>query len=416
VSPTRHFSNVTHVRIFGMAAINVKGKKIPGSMTVVRDVRIGGDLFVEGAFNLASFAATTATFTTLTVGTMNVTTLNVTTFNVGTITATTGNFTTGNITTLVSTTGTFTNLTVTNNFTLGGVAINRHVWIPGAGTRSGIGNGQTAVTCAGTDGLSYGNTNAVAAASPNSFAFGQLNSVLATGGTNGECLAGGFNSTVNQRGSIAWGRNCTAVGISGASFGQACANSGNNSFSAGANNTIAAATTNCIALGISASITHTNCFVYGCGVNSTVSTGGSGSGNLDTISQGIGSFTASATGGAFWGLAGANFVVDGAVVASCDENLKEDISNFAGVALNVINGIQVRRYKRKMENQDPAFRNAWYKHEIAFLQSDLPTALKTGPNDEYVNTLSCIGLIFKALQETRAQLVQLRTDVNSLLP
>jgi hypothetical protein len=240
--------------------------------------------------------------------------------------------------------------------------------------------------------------------------------VLATGGTNGECMAGGFNCTANQRGSFAWGRTCNSTGISSFSGGEQCTAAASDSIALGNIINVTAAASNSMGTGRNVTITHTNAYVHGCNFNTTLSTGGSGSGNTDTISQGTASWAVSATGGAFWGLAGANFVVDGAVVASCDENLKEEISNFNTVALNVINNIQVRRYKRKMANTDPSFISAWHKFEIAFLQSDLPAALKTGPNDEYVNTLSCIGLIFKALQETRSQLVQLRTDVDSLLP
>lgn len=417
-----------------MAAINVRSEKHKDA-TFTGDVRIGRDLVVEGTitggFSVGSFTnltitgtltANIANITTLNATTGTITTLNSTTATIGTLNATTGtittlNSTTGTITTLNSTTATITNLTVSNNLTLGGVANNGWVWVRSAGTRSGEGTG-TNNTASGTDSLAFGTDCTVNASAQESFAFGNQCVVNAAASVNGTSFVGGFQCTGSGRGTIVYGRNCTVSSFSCAAFGQSCTigTTAENGFVCGNASTIGNGFTGAAAMGLSANAVHGQSYVWGCGANNNLSTGGLGSGNTNTLSQATRSFNVSATGGAFFGLAGANFVVDGAVVAVCDENLKEDVSDFSANALNAINNIQIRRYKRKVNpNMEPEWINDYYKYEIGFFNSDLPAILKTGPNDRHVNTLSCIGAIFKALQEIRAFQLNLRQDVDSIL-
>lgn len=416
-----------------MAATLVKGKKIPGSATIREHLRVGGDLHVEGTVNfvtagytnltVTNLTATNATITTGTVATLNsttgtITTLNSTTGTIATLNSTTGtittlNSTTGTITTLNSTTATITNLTVSNNLTLGGVSANAWVWVPSGGARSGEGLG-AANQASGPDSLAFGDTCSVAAGAGRSMAIGQNCVCNASAATNGEQFSGGFFCTTSGRGSFSFGRNCASNSISAVTFGQLATvgTNSNHSFAAGNTCTVANNCANSIAIGDQANVAHPGSFVFGCGVNNTYSTGA----GTNTISQANFSFTVGATGGAFFGLGGGNMLIDGAVVTTCDESLKEDIQDFNTVALTAINNIPIKRYKRKVSpSNDSQWTTDWYKHEVGFLIGDLPTILRTGPNNSCVNTLSCIAGIFKALQEIRAFQLNLRQDVDNLL-
>jgi hypothetical protein len=386
-----------------MAAINVRSKKLRDG-TFTGDVRIGRDLVVEGTitggFSVGSFTNLTVT------GTATINTANITTSTI----------TSGTVTTLTSTTATITNLTVSNNLTLGGVANNGWVWVRSAGTRSGEGTG-TNNTASGTDSLAFGTDCTVNASAQESFAFGNQCVVNAAASVNGTTFVGGFQCTGSGRGTIVYGRNCTVSSFSCAAFGQSCTigTTAENGFVCGNASTIGNGFTGAAAMGLSANAIHGQSFVWGCGANNIYSTTFP-SADTNTRSQATRSFTVSCTGGAYFACGGVGMMVDGALVTTCDENLKEDISDFNTVALNAINGIPIKRYKRKLDPTLPqAERDNWYKYEIGFLISDLPAVLKTGPNNSAVNTLSCLAACFKALQEIRAFQLNLRQDVDTIL-
>jgi hypothetical protein len=377
-----------------MAAINVRSKKLRDG-TFTGDVRIGRDLVVEGTitggFSVGSFTNLTVT------GTATINTANITTSTI----------TSGTVTTLTSTTATITNLTVSNNLTLGGVANNGWVW-EGTGTNN---------TASGTDSLAFGTDCTVNASAQESFAFGNQCVVNAAASVNGTTFVGGFQCTGSGRGTIVYGRNCTVSSFSCAAFGQSCTigTTAENGFVCGNASTIGNGFTGAAAMGLSANAIHGQSFVWGCGANNIYSTTFP-SADTNTRSQATRSFTVSCTGGAYFACGGVGMMVDGALVTTCDENLKEDISDFNTVALNAINGIPIKRYKRKLDPTLPqAERDNWYKYEIGFLISDLPAVLKTGPNNSAVNTLSCLAACFKALQEIRAFQLNLRQDVDTIL-
>lgn len=397
-----------------MAAINVRSEK-HHSASYTGDVRIGGDLVVEGTLNSGSNTFVNLFVTgTLTAANATITSLTATSGTIGTL-----NSTTGTITTLTSTTATITNLTVSNNLTLGGVAANSWVWVPSTGTTSGRGVGGTGNVAAALNSLAYGLNCTVNASAPRSFAFGQNCACNASASVNGEQFAGGFFSSCSGRGSFVFGRSCVANSISSYAFGQQCTigTNSDHSLAVGDMCTVGNSSGQCCSLGQRSNVVHSNSFVWGCGFNSNLSTGGLGSGNTNTLSQANNSFNIGATGGAFFGLAGANFAIDGVVVHTCDESLKEEISDFTTLALNAINNIPIKRYKRKLDQNSNSsdWVTDWHKYEVGFLLSDLPAVLKTGPNNQYVNTLSCIAATFKALQEARAFLLTLRQDVDSII-
>ena len=96
-----------------------------------------------------------------------------------------------------------------------------------------------------------------------------------------------------------------------------------------------------------------------------------------------------------------NIYANGTALSSA-RKLKEDISLYEDDALKLIKDTQIVRYRYKSDHDDP---NA-YRH-IGFIADDTDEALST-PQHDSMDVGSCIGVLFKAVQQLEAQIKEVR--------